>query len=287
MMATSNPPRRASGVIDAHAHVWTLDTATYPWQPTFGFVPTEAALPDSLLAAMDQQTVAQAILVQPSVYGPDHRFLLDTVHRHPDRFLPVGLVDPADPADAASAGSLVHDGCVGLRVNLSLDLQRATAQADASGWESLTALGVPICLRATPAHHELVMRILTRHRDLPIVIDHLGLPDPGRQAVTVERFTDLAAFEHCYLKVAGLARLSAVSPPYRDLWPLVAAAFRAFGASRLVWGSDFPATDPGLGYLAPIQAMECMPFLCETDREQILAGTARELWVRPSRRASP
>jgi predicted TIM-barrel fold metal-dependent hydrolase len=278
MMATSSPPRRASGIIDAHAHVWTLDTATYPWQPTFGFVPTDAALPDSLLAAMDQHGVAHAILVQPSAYGRDHRFLLDTVHRHPDRFLPVGLVDPADSADSAIAASLVHDGCVGLRVNLSLDLHRATVQADASGWESLAGLGVPICLRATPAHHELVMRILARHRELSIVIDHLGLPEPDRQAVAIERFTDLAGFEGCYLKIAGLVRLSAASAPYRDVWPLVEAAVRVFGASRLVWGSDFPATDPAIGYLAPIQAMECMSFIRETDRKQMMAGTARELW---------
>ncbi len=277
-MATSNPPRRASGVIDGHAHVWTLDTATYPWQPTFGFVPGEAALPDSLLAAMDEHGVARAILVQPSAYGPDHRFLLDTVQRHPDRFLPVGLVDPAESADVALAASLARDGCVGMRVNLSLDLRHASEQADARGWQALMALGLPICLRATPGHHELVTRILARHRDLPIVIDHLGLPEPDRHAAAIERFGDLARFEHCYLKVAGLARLSVASPPYRDVWPLIEAALRVFGASRLLWGSDFPATDPGIGYLAPIRAMECMSFIRETDREQMMAGTARELW---------
>jgi predicted TIM-barrel fold metal-dependent hydrolase len=273
-------------IVDGHAHVWTLDTETYPWEPTFGYVPTHAALPDVLLATMDRLGVQHAILVQPSVYGSDHRFLLDAVRNRPDRFLPVGLVDPAQPNLASVADSLVHEGCVGLRVNLSLDLQRAETQATASEWADLDALGVPICLRATPAHHDLVVGILTRHPRLQLVVDHLGLPDAAESNQTVLWLAQLAHFERCQLKIAGLEALSHTTSPYRDVWPLVEAALGLFGSARLLWGSDYPNVDPIVGYSDAIQAIESMPFLSTTDRDRLMARTSLELWDLPPSRAA-
>jgi predicted TIM-barrel fold metal-dependent hydrolase len=270
-------------IVDGHAHVWTLDTATYPWQPTFGFVPTEEASPADLLTVMDRHAVGHALLVQPSAYGRDHRFLLDTVRTHADRFLAIGLVDPSYLDDPADAVALVRDGrCVGLRVNLSLDLELAAAQATGPGWAAIEELGAPVCIRATPAHHDLVTGILGRHRSLPLVVDHLGLPGLDRLAEAAERLAELARYEQCLLKVAGLARLSRSSPPYQEIWPVVRAALRSFGSSRLLWGSDFPATDGADGYAASIEAIESMPFVTSTDRDRLMWETSRALWGVPT-----
>jgi L-fuconolactonase len=274
-------------IVDGHAHVWSLDEVAYPWQPTFGYVPNEAAPPDVLLATMNSLGVRHAILVQPSVYGSDHRFLFEAVRDHPDRFLPVGLVDPADPTDAAAAAALVDEGCVGLRVNLSLDVQRAAVQAKASGWVDLEALGVPICVRATAAHHELVVGILARHPRLRLVVDHMGLPDDAQSDDAIVRLAELAAFEQSRLKIAGFARLSGSPPPYRDLWNLVRAALEFFGSARLLWGSDFPAADPKIGYPGAVQAIGSMTFISARDRDQLMAGTSNELWGRPAERTRP
>ena len=138
MIATGSPGKRRSTdrpsdgpIVDGHAHVWALEATEYPWQPTFGYVPTVAAMPASLLAAMDRFGVHHAVLVQPSVYGPDHRFLLKTVQDQPDRFLPIGLVEPADSTSTEEAARLVNvDGCVGLRVNLSLDSAKSRASGE-------------------------------------------------------------------------------------------------------------------------------------------------------------
>lgn len=275
-------------IVDAHAHVWAMDPETYPWRPTFGFVPTEPALPADLRAAMDRHGVAHALLVQPSAYGSDHRFLLDTIRAHPTRFLPVGLVDPADPADVARAGDLVRaSGCVGFRVNLALDPDRAIAQAEAPGWAGIESLGVPISLRATPRHHDLVVGILGRHRGMTVVVDHLGLPERGQLAATAARIASLAGFEQCWLKVAGLTLFSEEGSPYRDAWPVVEAAVRSFGTARLVWGSDFPAGGTQ-GYASAIEALEAMPFLEGAERHRLMGENAIRLWgVPPARRSVP
>jgi predicted TIM-barrel fold metal-dependent hydrolase len=269
-------------VVDAHAHVWVIDPISYPWQPTFGFVPDEAATPDDLLLAMDRHDVAFGLLVQPSAYGPDHRFLLDTVRAHSARFLPIGLVDPADPSSTDAAESLVRDeGCVGLRVNLSLDVARAEEQANGSSWDLLESLDVPISLRAGAAHHALVKRILTRHRALRLVVDHLGLPEASHLDEAGERLAEIARFDQSRLKLAGFGLASRTGPPYRDTWPLVRSALRAFGPSRLVWGSDFPAGGVAAGYEGAVEAMESMPFLSAADRARIMGQTALELWGSP------
>ena len=273
-------------IIDGHAHVWALDSAAFPWQPSFGYVPSAAAPTEGLLSAMDAIGVEYAILVQPSVYGGDHRFLLKTVQQHPSRFLPIGLVDPVASRAGESAAALVSAGCVGLRVNLSLDLQEATAQATDAAWAELEKLEVPICVRATPAHHELVKGILTRIPRLPLIVDHLGLPDVCRVADGVKRLAELASFGRCWLKIAGLARLSKETPPYRDLWPLVHSALERFGSSRLLWGSDFPGAVPSGSYAAELRAIESMPFIGASDRERMMAGTSLELWGSPPARAA-
>jgi L-fuconolactonase len=282
MQESSSGPGRT--IVDSHAHVWALDPETYPWQPTMGYTPTGPAEPATLLADMDGAGVHHTVLVQPSVYGADHRFLLETVEAHPDRFLSIGLVDPADPDAGRAAPSLVNEGrCVGLRVNLSLDLGRAAVQADAPGWAELEALAVPICLRATPAHHELVKTILTRHGGTRFVVDHLGLPEAGQPVATMARLSELSRFDNCWLKIAGLSRFSTSAAPYPDVLPVLQAAVELFGPSRMLWGSDFPFVDPPAGYEAPIRAIESIPALGPADVDRLLGGTACELWGAPSR----
>jgi L-fuconolactonase len=269
-------------IVDSHAHVWALDPEAYPWQPTMGYTPTGPAEPAALLAAMDGAGVRHTVLVQPSVYGNDHRFMLETVQAHPERFLPIGLVDPSDPGAGTAAALLVSEGsCVGLRVNLSLDLQRAIVQADAPGWAPIVVLAVPICLRATPAHHELVKRVLTRHGSTRFVVDHLGLPETGQPVATTARLRELASYDNCYLKIAGLSRFSTSTAPYPDVLPVLQAALELFGASRVLWGSDFPFTDPTSGYEAPIRAVKSVPSLSVADRDMLLGGTSLQLWGAP------
>jgi L-fuconolactonase len=280
--AISAPARRSATIVDSHAHVWAMDPDAYPWQPTQGYIPSEPASPDVLLAAMDNVGANHAILVQPSVYGPDHRFLFNTVRAHPDRFLPVGVVDPAEETAGATARSLVKDdGCVGLRVNLSLDVQRAAVQAHAPSWAELEALEVPMCVRATPAHHDLVKEILAGHDRARFVVDHLGLPEAGQSEATIARLSELARFAHCWLKVAGLTRFSGSAVPYRDVWPVLEAALRLFGASRMLWGSDFPFVDPKGGYEAPLRVIQSIPSVSAGDRHQLMGTTACELWGIP------
>lgn len=277
-MTTSSANGR--DIVDAHAHVWTLDAAAFPWQPTFGIIPTEPASPEELLAAMDRNGVAHALLVQPSAYGSDHRFLLAAVGESPARFSAIGLVDPEDPGSPRLAAELVEGGCIGFRVNLSLDRSTAERQAAAGTWPHLGALGVPICLRATPSHQAQVKQIAADVPDTQLVIDHLGLPEPGETRAIV-RLGELARLDNCMLKIAGVWRASTLDSPYQDTWPILSAALDLFGASRLMWGSDYPAVRPDRGYPNAIAAIRTLPFMDADGLDRVMAGTARRCWRLP------
>jgi L-fuconolactonase len=276
------PSRQAHAVIvDAHAHVWSSDPKRYPWQPTFGYVPQTPATPQALLTRMDALGVHVALLVQPSVYGDDHRFLLRTVAAHPRRFVPIGQVDPSEPPSVRNCRDLISGaGLAGLRVIFARDLGRAAGQALAPGWDEIATMRVPICLRVMPEHHRLALSLLRAYPTVPFVIDHLGLPERPGFAAATGRLAEFARFTNCYLKLAGLARLRGETEPPDVLWPLVQAALDGFGSSRLVWGSDFPGADELHALDTAVADLAALP-LREDDREAIMGRTAVRLWGLP------
>ncbi len=272
-------------IIDAHTHVWSGDPVSYPWQPTFGYIPEVAASPETLLASMDACRIAFAVIVQSSVYGDDHRFVLDTVAAHPDRFVAVGQVDPQQPSSFDQARALVEaNAVVGLRVIFAVDPALAQAQASSRYWDGLVELGVTISLRAMPIHHRLVLSLLRRFPRACFVVDHLGLPNLADLTGAARRLAELARFDNCSVKIAGLARLRAdlgtsVSPTLG--WPLVRQCLRTFGPARMVWGSDFPSCDERTALKSSLDDVTTMPFIDDGVREQVLGGTAVRLWGLP------
>lgn len=86
-----------SRVVDAHMHVWSGDTARFPFaHPTDrNFKPPAiAGTAEVLIEEMDQQAIDFAVLVQVIYYGWDNRYLAEVFRRHPRRFRAQGLIDP-------------------------------------------------------------------------------------------------------------------------------------------------------------------------------------------------
>jgi L-fuconolactonase len=90
----------------------------------------------------------------------------------------------------------------------------------------------------------LADRLAQRYPEVPFIIDHLGLRQPPadeRDEPPLARLPDvLALAEHhnVFVKLCGLPALSASPYPYRDVWQGVRQFVDAFGAERLLWGSD-------------------------------------------------
>jgi predicted TIM-barrel fold metal-dependent hydrolase len=77
---------------------------------------------------------------------------------------------------------------------------------------------------------------------VPIILDHMAHPDvaagvnsPGFQALLA-----LARYPRVFVKPTGYYYYSKQWWPFEDCWTLFRAVYDAFGADRLIWGSDFP-----------------------------------------------
>jgi predicted TIM-barrel fold metal-dependent hydrolase len=85
-------------IVDSHTHVMSADTDRYPTRADLGHWFHGAGDVASLLAAMDEAGVDEAVLVQfVGGYGYDNRYVLDAQRQAPDRLRVCGAVDMFGP----------------------------------------------------------------------------------------------------------------------------------------------------------------------------------------------
>lgn len=269
-------------MIDAHVHVWTLDTDRYPWQPTLPHVPIpqEPATVEQLLDEMAGSGVEAAVLVQPSVYGWDNAYLVDALRTNPGRFAGVCLVDPhADDAAAQLRRWCEQGGCRGVRVNL---IAEAAAESILEPrleplWAEASRLGASASLQMRPDLVPPVVELARRHRSLRIVVDYLG-PAAFHDPAGVEAIRALGAEPNVWYKLLALGTDAREDWPFRDLWPLYAAAAEHFGTGRLVYGTDFPHVYGSGTYEQGARWLQELPFLDAAGRHAIAIDNPRLLW---------
>jgi hypothetical protein len=172
---------RGTMIVDSHLHVWSSDPIAYPWQPLLAHVPppTYAAPVERLLADMARAEVDKAILVQPSVYGRDHSYLIDSLKAAPDRFIGVGLVDLRSTTPREDFLDLIAKGLGGgLRLNTILrgDVTRLAGPDYQSLFDTAEEMGVSVAFQMDIEQAPVIARLAVQHRSLPLIVDYLG-PD--------------------------------------------------------------------------------------------------------------
>src|SRR3954471_22985367 len=99
----ATPARAAeTPVIEWNSHMFSANTAKFPFHAQAVYKPDPSTLPADPLAAyekhMKEAGIHRAILVQPEPYGDDHRLVLDCLHRSPgSKFKGTSLFYPKNP----------------------------------------------------------------------------------------------------------------------------------------------------------------------------------------------
>lgn len=265
--------------IDAHVHVWTVDPTHYPWQPLLGYVPTDPFDAATLLDQMDAHGIDQAVIVQPSVYGWDHRYVLSVIAMQPERFALVALLDPTSSEWRENLESLVSAGIAGVRFNLiaAESASWITNSAYRDLWHTLANQSLPVCMQVNRFQLEPVHRLAEEVPGLTIVIDHLGKLDLSESSDRWTRLLELAAEPNVMVKLSGFRVLG---HDWSELPRLMTSCVEAFGPDRLMWGSDSPGALKIHSYqqtLEPILTLDLEP----KERELILDDTARKIFKLP------
>lgn len=265
-------------VIDSHVHVWAIDPIHYPWQPILGYVPNRPAPVEALVGLMDSGGVDGAVLVQPSVYGWDHRYLFHALDAFPNRFVGVGLLDHEDAAWPRRLEGLVERRLAGVRFNLVRDQGTTWINRNEHRrlWSTLIAHRLPASFQVRYDHLRAISALAIAHAELEIVVDHLGRPDLAAVDGGWQDLLALAARPNIRIKLSSFHNIAAPGV-WDHLTPLLRDCVEAFGCSRLMWGSDAPGALTMVDYgetMAPIDMLE----LDSTDRGALMGETAAQVF---------
>ena len=275
-------------VIDIHPHVISTDETRYPRAPLGGHQSTwshdRPVGVDQLIAEQDRAGIDKAALVQASTcYGHDNSLVADAVAAHPQRFTGVFSCDVLAPDACETMAHWMARGLTGLRLFTTGSTMPGQAgwlddPRTFPAWQLAADRRLPVCLQMTPQGIPAIEAILERFPGLRVVLDHLARPvqDDGPPYHGAESLWRLARSPGVYLKLTErniVGARAGLATPETFFGQLVST----FGANRIAWGSNYPASERPLAELVTL-AQEALAFLPESDRRWIFRGTAQVLY---------
>ena len=123
-------------------------------------------------------------------------------------------------------------------------------------------------------------RVLERFATLPVALDHLGLPrlDDGPDFPGEQIILDLARFKNFYGKFSSWTLAAAARNGEQAGRDFFRRLIDSFGERRLMWGTNFPASNDRsfAGFVE--YAGQQLSFLSAEERRWIFGETALSLW---------
>lgn len=237
---------------------------------------------------MEEAGVDGALIVQPINHKFDHSYVRRAIALHPEKFKGMLLHDPTmSAADAiARLEELALAGFVGVRFNPYLwekiGEHNWAPMSEGAGLavykrcgELNIAVGV-MCFEGLSIHYDDIVQLVDSSPNTTLILDHFGftsLLDDN----SFDQLLLLAKYPAICVKMSALFRLNDTSPYiqiYRKRFlPLLAA----FGADRLLYGSDFPFVleQPEAYKMNALVASWCDD---EITRLAIMGGTAERIF---------
>jgi predicted TIM-barrel fold metal-dependent hydrolase len=142
-------------------------------------------------------------------------------------------------------------------------------------WQKVQTLGLAIQMHFIPYYAPQIGELARQFPDVPIVLDHLGRAGQGTPTEFAQ-VLKLANFPEVYMKYSGVEYSSHEKYPYRDVKPIVKAAFDAFGPDRLIWGAVGSSMAEFNQQLELLDTM--FDYASEVDRTKIRGGNAIRLF---------
>lgn len=279
-------------VVDAHQHVWDLESGSYPWLgPQYGPI-NRTFTAAELVPQLAESGVDKTVLVQAADDATDTDRMLAVAEANDWVAGVVGWVPLDQPAEAERQleQRRTNASFVGVRalIHERPDPRWVLQPAVLDGLRVLAAQGVPFDLVAVlPEHLALVPELCDSVPGLRIVIDHLAKPPIASKAM--EPWAELlrraaGASSDVYAKVSGLN--TAAGP---DGWsaavlqPYVDHAVEVFGPDRLMFGGDWPVLLLAGTYAQVVEATRQVVVAYGPDAARaILGDTAQRFYGLPA-----
>lgn len=268
--------------IDAHQHYWNPSRGDYGW-----LTPAMPALyrtfgPDDLAPLRARCGVTRTVVVQAAPTVEETRYLLALARDDASIAGVVGWVPLDDPRAPDLIAELARDpkfrGVRPMLQDLPDDDWIASA-GTSRAVEALIAHDLAFDALIFTRHANALETFLARHPALRVVIDH-GAKPPIRDgkagwSAWADAVTRLARFPQVCCKLSGLATEAAPGWTDTTLRPWIEHLLAAFGARRLMWGSDWPVLNLAGdydGWHACAQRLTAP--LAQAERDALFGGNA-------------
>lgn len=271
--------------VDAHQHFWKYNPVEYEWVDDSMAAIQRDFLPEDLAPELERNQLQGSVAVQARQTLEETRWLLELADRSSKILGVVGWVELCSPDVRAQLSAFVgNPKLVGIRHIVQSEpddrflLRPDFLRGIASLEEFDLAYDILIYTKHLPVAAEFVERF-PRQR---FVLDHLA--KPAIKSREIESWATgirrLAALPNVFCKLSGLvteADWQGWKP--EDITPYLDIAFEAFGASRLMIGSDWPVCLVAGSYSRTMGVVKDYLKRHPAEiREAVLGENARRFW---------
>jgi len=281
-------------MIDTHVHLLEPDRFTYDWTKDFPALSGRFDLSDYKKASLESGIQAAVFMEVDCEESADEAHYFCALAERPGSFIQavVAAARPESPDFEQSLEEIAHPRLTGIRRVLHTQPDELSQTSRfRENVNRLGGLGLTFDLCVLQRQLPIALELVRACPQTTFVLDHCGVPDIApNDAPAGEGFLAwkkairaLAAEPNVNGKISGI---SAYAPaPLRNapsLKPYTDTMFDAFGATRLVWGGDWPVVNLGDGLLAwSTITRELLSGLTEAERFQILTTNAKKIYRIP------
>lgn len=277
-------------IVDSHCHAWRR----WPYLPAVPDADGRGSI-DALLWEMDRWDVERALLVCARIDGNDdnNEYGAAAARAHSDRIWQIADVD-------CSWSSTYHTPGAADRLQSAADRYPIVGfthyVSEPDGWftspdgveffAAAAELNLIASISAGPDWQPQIREVARRFPTLPILCHHLG---GMTEAAPVGELLASAAVPNILLKFSGFHYAAAADWdfPYTAARAVFRPIAEAYGARRLVWGSDFPASRDKLTYRQSLEIVRTYGDYFDADALSWILGRTAQTVVETRRPVSP
>lgn len=266
--------------IDAHQHFWQLARGDYSWLTPDLKTIYRDFLPVDIYPLLEESGIDATVAVQAAPTVAETEYLLALARQNDFILGVVGWADFTAPNAAQQIAALADDpALVGLRPMIQdiADNDWMLGDALTPAFEALIDADLTFDALVKPWHLKNLNRLLARHSDMRVVVDHGAKPQirDGSLDGWADDMAALARDTSAWCKLSGLVTEADADWSVDTLRPVVEHLLSSFGPDRLIWGSDWPVCTLAAGYGQWMEATDSLlAAVSPSGRDAILGGNA-------------
>lgn len=296
-------------IVDPHMHLWDLDRHYYAWlqdtplpnNPAGDMTPIayKSYGLDSYLADAKGWNVVEVVHVECGLPPKDQLSETDWLQSIADqRGVISGIVAGAnldDPGvEAMLAAHAARRNVRGIRqiVNWHKDPTKTYGPTDKlldaqwrAGFALLAKYGLSFDLQLYPSQMAVAAELAGAHPDIPLIINHAGMPtdrDDAGLAAWRDGLAALAERPNVSCKISGLAMIDRAWT-VESLKPFILTVIETFGVDRCMFASNFPVEKVHGSFGAFYAAYDAITArFSDDERETLFARAARRIYRLPN-----